>query len=556
MQIWKKHRNHLVADFLAGITGAVAGAPQAMGFAIIAGVSPIYGLYAAILPTIVGALVSSSVFMTIGPTNAVALITGSVLLAYSDNDLDGHLFTLTFLVGLFLLLFALLRLGNLTRFVSNAVMTGFVTGAGVLIILGQLSHLVGYEGSFQGNALERLIDLLAHLPQFSLHTTIIGVLAIVIIYALHRTRRLKSVATLVALTVSAILVSVLGWHDVALVRDLSPVPNSLPGFVLPNLAYVPDLVTAAFAVALLAALQGTGITRGIPQPDGSLADTERDLLGQGAANLVGSFFQAMPSGGSLSRTAVNISAGARTSLSNIFAGMFIALSLLLFGSVLELIPLASLAGHLVVAALSLIRVDALRLVWRVSASARVALAVTFVATLVLPLEYSIYVGVLISLLLYLYTSASAVEVVRLVPLGDGHFREESVPSSLPSGEPVILSVTGNLYFAAVSRLEELLPRPNGARSPVVILRLRDHHYLGSTGVRFLDYYARLLERSGGRLFLCGVEKDVRIQLERTDELERFGMDGVFFADDVVFMSTECAYDYAKKWLEKRTASSS
>src|SRR5690606_5157577 len=408
VQIWKQHRNQLVADFLAGMTGAVAGAPQAMRLAIIAGVSPIYGLSAAILPTIVGALRSGSVLMRIGSPSAVALITGSVLLAYSDHDLDGHLFTLTFLVGLFLLLFALLRLGNLTRFVSNAVMTGFVTGAGVLIILGQLSHLVGYEGSFQGNALERLIDLLAHLPQFSLHTTIIGVLAIVIIYALHRTRRLKSVATLVALTVSAILVSVLGWHDVALVRDLSPVPNSLPGFVLPNLAYVPDLVTAAFAVALLAALQGTGITRGIPQPDGSLADTERDLLGQGAANLVGSFFQAMPSGGSLSRTAVNISAGARTSLSNIFAGMFIALSLLLFGSVLELIPLASLAGHLVVAALSLIRVDALRLVWRVSASARVALAVTFVATLVLPLEYSIYVGVLISLLLYLYTSASAV----------------------------------------------------------------------------------------------------------------------------------------------------
>jgi sulfate permease, SulP family len=141
----------------------------------------------------------------------------------------------------------------------------------------------------------------------------------------------------------------------------------------------------------------------------------------------------------------------------------------------------------------------------------------------------------------------------LVPLGDGHFREESVPLSLSSGEPVILSVSGNLYFAAVSRLEELLPRPNGSWSPVVILRLRDHHYLGSTGVRFLDYYAHQLERSGGRLFLCGVEKDVRVQLERTDELKRLGLDGVFFAGDVVFMSTECAYDYAKQWLEKRTA---
>lgn len=550
MQFLRRHRNHVVADILAGITGAVAGAPQAMGFAIVAGISPLYGLYTAVVPTIVGALTTGSVFMTVGPTNAVALVAGSVLLSYADNDPIGHLFTLTLLVGLFQLLFAVLRLDGLMRFVSNAVMTGFVTGAAILIVLGQLFHLVGVDEHGGGNSLLKVWDWANQLPHAQYQTMIVGVLSLVIIYTLHHTR-LRGLATLIAMVITSIMVLVFDWQNVPLVQDMSVIASGLPQITLPNIAYIPDLAVAGLAVALLASLQAAGITRSVPQPDGRVASVRRDLMGQGLANMGGSFFQCMPAGGSLSRTAVNVSAGGRTRLSNVIAGLLVAVVLLFLGRYIERIPLAALAAHLVIAAFSLIRFDVLRLVWRVGFSARVAMVVTFLSTQFLSLEYSIYVGVIISLLLYVYSSVRFVELVRLIPLGNGLFREDVVPGVLPSSDPVILSVSGNLYFAAISKLEELLPSPGDADSPVVVLRLRDHHFLGSTGIRSLDNYARLLESHGGKLVLAGVEDDIRLQLVRTGELRRFGSESVFYAGDVIFDSTSHAYDYAKEWLHQK-----
>ena len=174
---------------------------------------------------------------------------------------------------------------------------------------------------------------------------------------------------------------------------------------------------------------------------------------------------------------------------------------------IERIPLAALAGQLVVAATSLIRLDALTLAWRVNFAARSALLVTLGATLVLPLEYSVYIGVAISLLFYAWSSARNLQVRRLVQTADGAFREEALPQHLSGRQPLVVSVAGNLYFAAVPLLEELLPQPaEDSERPVVVLRLRDNLYLGSTGIRFLKDYARKLEAAGGRLLLAGVSQ--------------------------------------------------
>lgn len=549
MQIWKQHKHHLIDDLLAGATGAVVGTPQAMGFAIIAGISPIYGLYTAIVPTIIGALTASSVFMTIGPTNALALVVGSTLLRFENNDPIGHLFTLTLLIGIFQLVFGLLRLGRLVRFVSNAVMTGFITGAGLLIILGQLRPLTGASSTVDGNALVRFFDWIVHLPQAEIQTTAIGILAIVIIILLKRTT-FRNMATLAALILSALLVAVADWQQVALVSDIVSIPHGLPVPGMVNLSYAPELMTAALAIALLASLQSAGLTRTISQPDGSTASISRDLIGQGLGNIAGGFFQGMASGGSLSRTAVNISAGAHSRLANVFAGLFVAVMLITIGPLIERIPLAALAGQLIVAAFSLIRRDVLRIIWRVSFSARVALVVTLIATLLLPLEFSIYIGVLISLLLYVYSSAADIKVVRLMPTGDNRFKEVGIPNPLPVDEPVIISVSGNLYFAAITRLEELLPLPVSMTiHPVIVLRLRNNQYLGSTGIRFLEDYAHKLEARGGKLILAGVGKRVKDQLERTGAGE--GLSPIFFADDIIFSSTDKAFDYANKWINSR-----
>ncbi len=542
-----QHRQILVKDLIAGATGAAVGAPQAMGFALIAGVSPIYGLYTAVVATIVGTLAGSSVYMTVAPTNALALVVGSTLLPFDQIGQIERLFVLTLLVGLFQLLFAALRMGSLTRFVSNAVMTGFITGAGLLIILGQIDNLTGT--SSQGDmVLLRFYNWLSNPHHIDLPTLFIGAATIIMIYSMQRLRRFRYMASLLALVVTSGLVWLLDWQSVATVGDISTIVPGLPLPVLPNLALIPELVLAALALAVLASVQSAAISSSVPQPDGTTSKANRDLFGQGLANIVASVFQGMPTCGSLSRTAVNVSAGAQTRLANLLSALLIAIIVIGLSSLVERVAMPALAGLLIVAAISLIRRESLRLVWRVNWSARVAMIITFVSALVLPLEYSIYVGVALSLGLYVYSSSQMITLTRLVPLPNGHFLEAPIPSRLPDDEPVILCARGSLYFAAVHRLEELLPLPRDSRRPVVILRMRGNQYLGSTGIRFLRHYAAQLRSHGGDLILSGISDKVRAEIERTGALGTPGPIQIFYAQDEIFHATEDALAYARRWL--------
>lgn len=551
----ERYRETFVADVIAGITGAVAGAPQAMGFAIIAGVSPLYGLYTAFIGTMIGALFSNSRMMTIAPTNALAVVVGSTLLPIDPSDRVEYLFVLTLLVGIYQVAFSVLRLGRLTRFVSNAVMTGFITGAGALIILGQVRHLTGYESDAGGEALARFWDWLIHLPESDPETTVIGITATVMIYFLHHTR-FKSLATLIAMIVTSVVIAVVDWHSVPLVEELSKIPASLPDLVVPDFDLVSGLLSTGLALSVLASVQSAALVKSIPDPNEESSSPNkdgdnRDLLGQGIANLASSFFQGMPVGGSLSRTAVNISAGARTRLANVFAGVFVGLTLLLFGNLIEQIALAALAGHLVVAALSLIKLDAIRMVWKVSLTGRISMVVTFLSTLVLPLEYSIYIGVGLSLAMYVYSSSIWLHVTHLVPMGNNQFREDAIPDTLPANQPIILSIYGNLYFAAVRQLEEVLPPADTADHCVVILRLRHNPYMGATGLKFLKQYADELAKHESRLMLIGVGEAIQAQMERTGTIDDFGEENIYYTNKVVFSAAERALVEADRWLTEQ-----
>ncbi|MCC7208747.1 MAG: SulP family inorganic anion transporter [Anaerolineae bacterium] len=537
-------RSTLSRDVIAGLTGAVAGAPQAMAFAILAGVSPVYGLYAAFAPTIIGALFSNSGLMTIAPTNVLMLLVANALAGFGNPDPPFPLFTLTLMVGLIQLAFGALRLGALSRFVSNAVIVGFISGAGVLIILGQLHHITGYSLTSSGNALERSARWLALIPATQIAPLLVGLTTMGVIVGLRRTRY-KLIATLIGIGAASILASLLQSPSIALVRDLSHIPSQLPSLVLPNLEYAPALFSSAFALAVLASIQSAALAESIHQPGQRTPDFSRDLLAQGIANAVGGFFQCLPASGSLSRTAVSISAGARTRLANLLAGAFIGGILLLFAGLIEHIPLAALAGQLIVAATSLIDWPAIRGVWRISLSSRAAMLITFGCTLVLPLEYSIYIGISLTLGIYLLQSLERLHAVRLEPLESGDFRETPLPVTLVPGEPVIISVSGHLYFAAAKRLEELLPAPEGIRQPIVILRMRDNAFLGSTGVRIMQHYAERLQAQGGQLILSGVGAPVYAELQHAGLVAPAGQIQVFAADDVIFSATRKALVYAR-----------
>lgn len=532
------------ADFTAGLTGAIAGAPQSMGFALLGGVNPVYGLYASIFPTIIGGLLSSSRFVTVAPTNVLMLLVAGALTTFSNPEPPVPLFTFTLLVAAFQLVFGLFRFSALTRFVSNAVVVGFISGAGVLIIFGQLDHIFGIEVHSGSNALGGVIELFGRIAETDPATLVIGVATTVMIYTFHHMRRLKNIATLVAFAVVTPMVLIFNWSTVALVRDQSPIPAGLPLPMLPDLGYAQPLLGAAFATALLACVQHAALVEKLRDRKEPRANINRDFVAHSISNAVGSVFQALPSSGSLSRTAVNISSGAQSRMANVYAGATIFLMMLLFSGVIEVIPLAALAGHLVVAALSLIDLRAIRMVWAVSAIARASMVATFAGALVLPLEYSIYGGVLLSLGLYIWSSSTRIEVIQLVQDERGRFSEQPCPAKLSDRTPVVLSVHGTLYFAAFRKLETLLPDPEGSIKPVVILRLRDTESLGSTGINVILRYDAALRDQGGKLILAGVGKKLRDELTRTGALMRIGPDAVFDAQPVIFQSTESATDYA------------
>lgn len=546
---WKRYRKTLSRDLVAGITGAVAGAPQAMAFALIAGVNPIYGLYTAIVATILGAFTAASTYMTIGPTNAVALVVGAALINYDEGLRYEPLIVLTLLVGLIQFLFGVLRLGALTRFVSNAVMTGFITGAGLLIINGQLRHLTGISLE-NSTTLPRFFEWFTHLGNSNPETLFIGLLTMFIIIVLRRTR-FKNASILIALVITALIVQFMAWDDVAIVSTISDIPSGLPNLATPNWDYVGDLLSPAFALAILALVQSAALVQSIPEPNEQ--NVSRDFIGQGVANIGAAFFQGMPSGGSLSRTAVNINAGAKTRLANVFAGLFILAIVLLFSASIEQVVLAALAGQLIVAAISLIRPQAIAIVWQVSWSARLTMLATFISTLTLPLEYSIYIGVGLSLVMYVYSSAAWIQVVHLVKIGAHQYKEEVISKELPADKTIIFSIYGNMFFAAVRHLEELLPDPETANHTVVILRLRNNPYMGSTGLRFFREYAETLAKHDSLLILAGIGENVKGQLERAHETnDESCLLKFFLANGIIFSATERAFDYAEEWLENGT----
>ncbi|MCK4898095.1 MAG: SulP family inorganic anion transporter, partial [Anaerolineales bacterium] len=335
----------IVSDTVAGLTLGIESIPDAMASALLAAVNPIHGVYAVMLSTPVGALFASSVFMSVQTTSAMSLVVASVPQVRGDDG-TASLLALAIITGIIMVIFGLLKLGSLLRFVPHSVMAGFLNGIAILIILGQLGNLTGYDT--QGaNKIAQTFDLLQHLDQVHLRTLLIGIATILLIIILEKTR-LKSFGIVAALIVASLLVPALGWDSVATVADIAEIPDSLPLPTLPPLSVFPSLLIPALSLALVGLIQGAGVSQNYANPDGKYPDASGDFTGQGTANIAAGLFQGMPVGGSLSATALVHSSGAKSRFANIFAGITIAIALLLFGAAISAIAMPALAGLLIV----------------------------------------------------------------------------------------------------------------------------------------------------------------------------------------------------------------
>lgn len=532
-------------DIIAGLTAAIAGIPDGMASATLAGVNPVYGLYNLMVGTPIAAIFTSSVYMAVINASAMALVAFDALAPYSGEEQVKALVTLTLLVGLFMLALGLLRLGWLTRFISNSVMRGFLTGIAIVIIVGQLSDFTGY--AIQGdNYVADVIDLVRNIGQIDLATLAIGILTVVVILILDRTP-LKSFSMLIALIVGALLVRFLSLESVALVGEI---PEGLPRLMLPQLSLIPVLLPSAIAIGIIGLVQAAGVSQGYPNPDGNLPNPDGDFRGQGIGNTVASFFQGLPIGGSVSGTALVVGAGAQSRWANIFTGIFVAFGVVLFASQIANLPMTCLAAILILAGFQAIKPGEIRKVWNTNYLSAAVLLLTLVATLFLPVQRAIFFGVIIQIFLLIFQSAERMTIMELVPTKDGDFIERPAPKSLPSDQVTMLLPHGSLFFAAAIDFEEEAPTLEGANHAAVIVTLRGREQLGSTAIIVFERLAKALRETDSQLFLAEVSDSVRKQLERTDSLEVIGAENVLPAGEKILASLNQVYADAHKWLEE------
>jgi SulP family sulfate permease len=509
----------------------------------------VFGLYTLMLATPIAALFTSSIFMNVSTSSALAVAAGDTLIIYPNNARGTALVTLVLLIGVFQITLGLLRLGWLTRFIPFSVMTGFLTGVAMIIIIGQLGDFTGYYSSYSGK-ISQLADVLLNRQSVKWATIMIGVLTILLIYWLGSTRlsKFSLIIALLAASGVAILLNRGFATNIKLVKDIADVPRSLPNLAMPDIALIGQLIVPAIAIGIIGLVQGAGISQNFPNPDGKFSDISRDFFGQGVANVATGLFSGIPAGGSNSGTALMVSAGARSRWANIFAGIAVAIVVLLFANLVELVAMPALAGLVIVAGVQMVNVTAIQTVWRTNKVSRVTMLVTFASTLVMPLQYAVLLGVAISILLFVFQQSNTLRIVEWVVMNEGWPVEQPAPRQLESNHVIVLFVYGNLFYAAADMFEKGLPAADGSRRSVVILLLRGYDDLGSTVIAVLRRYAESLQEHGGKLLLAGVSFTLRNQLQRTGVINLIGEENIFPATDTIGEAGNVALRAARKWL--------
>ena len=556
VQSLRPERRHLVSDLISGLTFAVVNVPQAMAHALLAMVNPVLGIYTLMVAVPVGAIFTSSVFMNVSSTAALSVAAGVALVDIPAGQRVAALAVLVLLVGVIQFLAGLVRLGFVIRFVSNAVMTGFLNGVAVLIILGQLSDLTGYQSAFS-NRVAKALDLLLRIGQVDPSATTIGLGTLMLIVLLLRLDPLRRFAFIIAIAAAAILLALLSlsflptaayFAAVPTVSDISAIPRSLPEWAVPDFSLVVSLLLPAFSVAVIGLVQGAGVSQGSPNPNGRYPDVSRDFLGQGAANIATSFVGGIPAGGSVSGTALIMGAGAKSRWSNIFVGLFVAVITLLAAPLVERVPMPALAALLVVAGFQGLRVTEAVIAWKTGRISKVVMVVTFVGTLIVPLQFAVLFGIALSIVLHVFRQSNKIVVKQWVLQPEGFPLEQPAPRRLPSHELTILHVYGSLFFAAAKSMEEMLPDASDTTRAVVAINLRGKSEIGSTFITVLQRYARGLQAHDSKLMLVGVDPTVRDQLAKTGVLKDIGDENVFVATPQLGVALNQAVAAAAAWL--------
>lgn len=541
------------ADLLAGLTVAAVAVPQAMAYALIVGISPVYGLYSAIVTTAIGALFDSSKQLINGPTNAISIALLSALVIMPEEQRLSAAILMALLVGLIQIGITLLRLGDLSRYISHAVIVGFTAGAGLLLVLDQIKNLLGLpaQGGAHDHFMIRTGWTLARVDSFHYWTAVVGIGTVVLVLTTQTIKKRLGLVLVPEFLLAVIAMAALSnaldldQHGVAVI---GPIPARLPEFKLPTVDWrtVRDLSSEALTIALLGLLEAFAMAKAIAARTRQKLDINQQCLSEGLANVCGSFFQCMPGSGSLTRSAINQQAGGRTQWSGVMSAAAVAGIMLVFAPWARYIPRAALAGILMVSAWRM--VDRQQVLYYVRATRFDAIIVwaTALSAVCISVEFCIIIGTLLSFVLFIPRAAKLFATQLLVT-------PEGVLRARQPGEPccnriLIYSLEGELFFGSAPDLEghlEVIQQRVADETRVVVLSVLHARNPDATCLAILDQFLNRMADHKVTVLLGGVTKVLR----RTGLTARFSpADRIFKEEGAAESSTMEAVRHAYEIL--------
>ncbi|WP_020682049.1 SulP family inorganic anion transporter [Marinobacterium rhizophilum] len=518
----------LRADVMAGITGAVIALPQAVAYAFIAGLPPEYGLYSAIIISVIAALFGSSWHMVSGPAAAISIVIMSVVSGLGELDPAQYLsavLTLTLLVGLMQLGMGILRLGSLVNFISHSVVIAFTAGAAILIGASQLKHVLGVAVPGGLSFIDGLLALLDQTDAVNYISLGVGAITLLSALLVRRLNR-RWPHLLIGMTVGSVTCLLLNGADqgVALVGAL---PGTLPPLSLPDLSAntIQPLASGAFALALLGLIEAVSIARAIALRSQQQISGNQEFIGQGLANTIGSFFSCFASSGSFTRSGANYDAGAKTPLAAVFSAGIQASVLLLAPGLTAYLPLPAMAGAVLLIAWNLIDLHHIRQIIKSSRNETLVLTVTFLATLFVELEFAIYIGVFLSLALYLRRT-SRPSVMEVAPIPDHPRRQikNTQRFSLQQCPQLkIIRIDGSLFFGAIDHIQQRIRAlSNEGDTNRLLIIGKGINFIDVAGAEMLIQESRRLQQRGGKLMFSSLKGTVIDELRANGYLQRIG----------------------------------
>ena len=545
--------SHFRKDFSAGLAVAAISFPQVMAYALLAGVNPVFGLYTFIVSTFVATLVGRSSYMVVGPTNMVAVTIASSLNALEIVETGNYMqfvFLLTFLVGVMQILMGSLKLGNLVHFVSQPVIVGLTVGVSLIIITSQLDKMLGLSMERTGgNVVTSLYNVITHLDTLNYWALLMGLFSLgVILFCKKFVPGVPSY--LMAVVVSILLVYVFNLETH--LEIVGGFESSLPAFKIPafSLSSLRQLISAALSIAILGFTQVLSIVKVMEKKVGEEAELNKEFIGQGIMNIVCSFFSSFAATGSFTKSFTNLEVGAKSRLSQLIAGVSVLLFILLFGGIVSYIPIASLAGIVILVAFYMIDKEEIKKHFSTTKFDAAIFSATFVTTILTPrLDYAIYFGVVVSFLLVLKnTSDVNYSYISYDQNGKEEFSQEKL-KNVKEDEYIVINLSGSIHFNTSENLKKKL-NESFRENKIFVIRMRDIENIDITAIQELEKFIDRVNQNHGEVIICGLDDKIYEILKQYGIIDKISEKNCFSVRDDIFKSTKKAIKRAEKKVDE------